>query len=83
MSITVRPYRYTSSEPWTWGAKLQIDDKKFETGLDYDTPQEAVDAVRHKAIDYFTAAIQAVQDSPVLVNAPIEALETLNLKVKP
>ena len=74
MSITVRPYRYTSKDPWTWGAKLQIDDKKFETGLDHATPQEAAEEVKRKAIDYFTTAIQTVRDSPILVNSPIEAL---------
>lgn len=77
MSITVRPYRYTSKDPWTWGARLQIEDKKFETGLDHATPQEAADAVKREALDYFTTAIQAVRDSPILVNSPIEALQAL------
>lgn len=79
MSITVRPYRYTSKDPWTWGARIQIEDKKFETGLDFATPKEAIDAVKRKALDYFTTAIQAVEDSPVLVNAPIEVFEALTL----
>ena len=77
MSITVRPYRYTSKDPWTWGARIQIEDKKFETGLDHATPQEAAEEARQKALDYFTTAIQTVRDSPVLVNAPIEVFEAL------
>lgn len=77
MSITVTPRRYTSKDPWLWGAKLQIDEKKFEVNCECATPQEAADAVKRKALDYFTTAIQTVRDSPILVNSPIEALQAL------